>query len=82
MAQISLFCVCHTGFSNINGESYGNGARCVEQGDQPWTASAGLSASTAGSSGAGCYQVMSSSVTIASSVSNTQVHVAPYIDHI
>ena len=52
-----LFLYC-SGFSNIDGEYYGNGARCVEQGDKPWTASNGTTNLTSISFGAGCYQVI------------------------
>ena len=49
--------VC-SGFSNIAGESYGAGARCVLQGDA-WSAINEFQISTAIGFGAGCYQVMS-----------------------
>ena len=50
-------CVC-SGFSNIAGESYGAGARCVLQGNA-WQASGTIQIFTATNFGAGCYQVMS-----------------------
>ena len=50
-------CLC-SGFSNVAGESYGPGARCVLQGNA-WQASGALQTFTAGGFGAGCYQVMS-----------------------
>ena len=48
------------GFDYIDGEYYGSGARCIEQGDKPWTASDGKTSYVyyTSSFGTGCYQVI------------------------